>query len=155
MQKARSHSDESKLLPLVSAWFQVLLTPLFGVLFTFPSQYWYTIGLSGVFSLTGWCRQIQTRRLRPRPTQDTTILHHNTLTGLSPSMVSLSRNFCFDDVFMYGPTTPWHESTKVWAFPLSLATTYGITIVFSSSGYLDVSVPRVFFPLTRNSRSSI
>ena len=28
MQKARSHSDESKLLPLVSAWFQVLLTPL-------------------------------------------------------------------------------------------------------------------------------
>ena len=31
----------------------------------------------------------------------------------------------------------------VWAVPLSLATTYGITIVFSSSGYLDVSVPRV------------
>ena len=31
----------------------------------------------------------------------------------------------------------------VWANPLSLATTYGITIVFSSSRYLDVSVPRV------------
>ena len=90
MQKARSHPNKLELLPLVSAWFQVLLTPLFGVLFTFPSQYWYTIGLSGVFSLTGWCRQIQTRRLRPRPTQDTTILHHNTLTGLSPSMVSVS-----------------------------------------------------------------
>ena len=73
MQKARSHPDESGLLPLVSAWFQVLLTPLLGVLFTFPSQYWYTIGLSGVFSLTGWCRQIQTGRLRPRPTQDPTI----------------------------------------------------------------------------------
>ena len=73
MQKARSHSDESKLLPLVSAWFQVLLTPLFGVLFTFPSQYWFAIGLSGVFSLTGWCRQIQTGRLRPRPTQGTAI----------------------------------------------------------------------------------
>jgi len=49
-----------------------LFTLLFGVLFTFPSQYWFTIGLSGVFSLTGWCRQIQTGRLRPRPTQDTT-----------------------------------------------------------------------------------
>ena len=47
-------------------------TLLFGVLFTFPSQYWFTIGLSVVFSLTGWCRQFQTGRLRPRPTQDST-----------------------------------------------------------------------------------
>jgi hypothetical protein len=31
----------------------------------------------------------------------------------------------------------------VWANPRSLATTCGITVVFSSSGYLDVSVPRV------------
>ena len=31
----------------------------------------------------------------------------------------------------------------VWANPRSLATTYGIIIIFSSSGYLDVSVPRV------------
>jgi hypothetical protein len=30
-----------------------------------------------------------------------------------------------------------------WALPLSLATTYGITIVLFSSGYLDVSVLRV------------
>ena len=31
----------------------------------------------------------------------------------------------------------------VWANPRSLAATDGITIVFFSSGYLDVSVPRV------------
>ena len=31
----------------------------------------------------------------------------------------------------------------VWAIPRSLAATSGITFVFSSSGYLDVSVPRV------------
>ena len=31
----------------------------------------------------------------------------------------------------------------VWALPRSLATTCGITIVFFSYGYLDVSVPRV------------
>ena len=31
----------------------------------------------------------------------------------------------------------------VWANPRSLATTNGITFVFFSSGYLDVSVPRV------------
>ena len=105
MQKARSHPTKG-LLPLVSAWFQVLLTPLLGVLFTFPSQYWFAIGLSGVFSLTGWCRQIQTGRLRPRPTQDTTILIHDTFTGLSPSMVLFSNRFYFYELFMYGPTTP-------------------------------------------------
>ena len=42
-----------------------------------------------------------------------------------------------------GPTTPQDRSLEVWAPPRSLATTCGITIVFSSSGYLDVSVPRV------------
>lgn len=35
------------------------------------------------------------------------------------------------------------ETTLVWANPVSLATTPGITFVFSSSGYLDVSVHRV------------
>ena len=35
------------------------------------------------------------------------------------------------------------EVIPVWAAPRSLATTYGITIVFFSCGYLDVSVPRV------------
>ena len=40
-----------------------------------------------------------------------------------------------------GPTTP--VQGPVWAAPLSLAATQGITLVFFSSGYLDVSVPRV------------
>ena len=35
------------------------------------------------------------------------------------------------------------STTLVWAFPRSLATTWGITFVFFSYGYLDVSVPRV------------
>jgi hypothetical protein len=35
---------------------------------------------------------------------------------------------------------------QVWALPRSLATTYGIIIIFFSSGYLDVSVPRVCIP---------
>ena len=36
-------------------------------------------------------------------------------------------------------------TTLVWANPRSLATTYGITFVFFSSAYLDVSVQRVYF----------
>ena len=35
------------------------------------------------------------------------------------------------------------EMVRVWALPLSLAATDGITIVFFSWGYLDVSVPPV------------
>ena len=40
--------------------FQVLFTPLTGVLFTFPSRYWFTIGRSVVFSLGRWSSQIPT-----------------------------------------------------------------------------------------------
>ena len=43
-----------------------------------------------------------------------------------------------------GPHNPGSiEMEPVWANPLSLAATDGITVVFSSCGYLDVSVPRV------------
>ena len=48
------------------------------------------------------------------------------------------------------PAFPCRSSSRihrlyspVWALPRSLAATYGITFVFSSSGYLDVSVHRV------------
>ena len=44
-----------------------------------------------------------------------------------------------------GPTTPGAAlpTAPVWAPARSLATTCAIIIIFSSSGYLDVSVPRV------------
>ena len=41
-------------------------------------------------------------------------------------------------------------TSPVWALPLSLATTRGITVVFFSCGYLDVSVPRVRLTLKRD-----
>jgi hypothetical protein len=37
----------------------------------------------------------------------------------------------------------WAETHPVWANPRSLATTWGVTVVFLSSRYLDVSVPWV------------
>ena len=40
---------------------------------------------------------------------------------------------------------PRNACITVWALPRSLAATYGIDVSFSSSGYLDVSVPRVPF----------
>ena len=42
-----------------------------------------------------------------------------------------------------GPTTLIRHVGQVWAVPFSLATTQGITFVFFSSSYLDVSVQRV------------
>ena len=56
MQKVRRHPFPLRgieLRPLVSAWFQVLLTPLVAVLFIFQSPYLFTIGRRGVFSLGG------------------------------------------------------------------------------------------------------
>ena len=65
-------------------------------------------------------------------------------TGLSPPMARLSSRFRFVARRMswsYNPGTA--ETAPVWAAPISLATTLGITLVFSSSAYLDVSVQRV------------
>ena len=76
IQKVRSHTlpgpkAPAIVLPLVvSARFQVLLTPLAGVLFTFPSRYWFTIGRRLVSSLGRWSSQIPTGFLGPRGTQE-------------------------------------------------------------------------------------
>ena len=67
-----------------------------------------------------------------------------TRTGLSPPMVQLSNCFRFITrpiAQSYNPNLA--ETRLVWASPRSLATTNGITLVFSSSAYLDVSVRRV------------
>ncbi len=45
-------------------------TPRTGVLFTFPSRYWSTIGHRRVFSLGGWSPRIQTEFHVFRPTRD-------------------------------------------------------------------------------------
>jgi len=73
MQKVRSQSSCPRaridLLQLVGTWFQVLLTPLEGVLFTFHSHYLCTIGRAGVLSLGEWAPHLQSRFHEPRPTR--------------------------------------------------------------------------------------
>ena len=65
------------------------------------------------------------------------------LTGLSPSLVNLSRFFRSPIVVLCRPATPSVRRPSVWPLPSSLATTRGIEFSFFSSGYLDVSLPRV------------
>ena len=57
---------------LVGTRFQVCFTPLTGVLFTFPSWYWFAIGHRLVFSLGGWAPRIRTEFHVFRPTWDPT-----------------------------------------------------------------------------------
>ena len=53
------------------------------MLFTFPSRYWFAIGLSGVFSLTGWSRLVHAEFLVLRATQDAATVHVASNTRLS------------------------------------------------------------------------
>ena len=107
------------------------------MLFTFPSQYWFTIGLWGVFSLTGWSRQIHAEFLVLRATQDTAttriITLYGTFTLYGPAFQPGSGSDCSQISQSYYPDNA--ETLSVWAVPRSLATTCGITIVFSSCGY--------------------
>ena len=108
--------------------FRVYFTPLSGVLFAFPSRYWFTIGRQRVLSLGGWSPHVQTGFHVPRPTRITaSIVSH---TGLSPSMAVLPRTFCYN-------------TSRFKASPRSLVATRGISVDFFSSGYLDISVLRV------------
>ena len=128
--------------------FRVSFTPLLEVLFTFPSRYWFAIGLSVVFSLAGWCRQIHTGFLRSRATQGPAPprmgLRIRGSHALRPAFPGCSP---VPPAAFWRPCYPARASTPaVWAPPRSLTTTWGITVVFSSSAYLDVSVRRVRLP---------
>lgn len=140
MQKVRRHPFPLRgigLRQLVGTWFQVLFTPLDGVLFTFQSPYWFTIGRWRVLSLGRWTSLLRTGFHEPRAT-----LGHRTEgprlspTGLSPSVAELSRSFGWTVLYrlrVSGPTTPTRR--WVWADPRSLAATCGVAFAFFSSGY--------------------
>ena len=155
MQKARSHPSQQpklprKLLPLVGTRFQVLFHSPPGVLFTFPSRYSCTIGRGRVFSLGGWSPRIQPELLDSsgllrypcHTNQEAYSYGTLTLCGGSFQITSASL-LIHARPAPHGPYNPAPTWGTVWANPLSLAATYGISFDFSSSRYLDVSVPWV------------
>ena len=62
-------------------------------LFTFPSQYCFTIGHQGVFRLGGWSPRFPTGFLVPRGTLDPARFLGMSCTGLLPSMVPAFQPF--------------------------------------------------------------
>ena len=65
------------------------------------------------------------------------------LRGYHPILLHFPELFCsLDHNVMLGPTTP-QPKTVVWALPVSLAATQGVSFDLLSSAYLDVSVRQV------------
>jgi hypothetical protein len=64
--------------------FRIYFTPLSGVLFAFPSRYWFTIGQLGVFSLGGWSPHVQSRFHVSRPTHRTQLITPFRIRGHHP-----------------------------------------------------------------------
>ena len=142
----------TKTLPrLVGTRFQALFHSPPGVLFTFPSRYLSAIGHQGVFRLSGWSRQIHTGFLGPRATWDVANECSTfRLRGSYPLCRPFRMAFDYDKHFLlaasppeltkqsHNPTTATtgvYHAAMVWPLPRSLATTNGITFVFSSCGY--------------------
>ena len=129
---------------LVDIRFQKLFTPLAGVLFTFPSRYWFTIGYQVVFSLGRWSSRFPTGFLVSRCTQEPPTVRLDfvyaaiTLFGRPSQAVRLSAR-CPSLLLpkqLDGPTTRHLQRRQacigtVWAIPLSLATTSGISDLIS------------------------
>ena len=137
--------------------FQVLFHSPPGVLFTFPSRYWFTIGRQEYLALDGGPPGFP---------------HERPSTWYSGTRPGVGFAFAYGAVTLYGwpfhatsasepicnslravqctAGRPYHtptataatcHATGVWAPPLSLATTHGMSVY--SSRYLDVSVPSV------------
>ena len=84
----------AELLLFVCMRFQNLFHSPPGVLFAFPSRYWFTIGRLRVFSLGGWSPHLRTGCHVSRSTSHALSTTTPILcTGLSPSMAGLSRPF--------------------------------------------------------------
>jgi hypothetical protein len=114
-------------------------TPLAGVLFTFPSRYSFTIGCQGVFSLIRWSGLIHAEFHVHRVTWDTPRGRSGFRApgshGLRPAFPCRYANPT--RLPPRGPSTPERQVPPVWASPLSLATTHGITS-FSSPGVTEM-----------------
>ena len=93
--KGTQSGTQSPLLPLVGTRFQDLFHSPSGVLFTFPSRYWFTIGHGRVCSLGGWSPQIPTGFLVSRRTQVPRLIcqHIFRLRGSHPLWRTLPGHF--------------------------------------------------------------
>ena len=96
---------------IVSTRFQVLFHSPSGVLFTFPSRYWFTIGCQVVFSLGRWSSQLPTGFHVSRGTLDARLslrlfaYRAFTFCGSNFHSIQLKRSFVTQHVWSATPTS--------------------------------------------------
>ena len=96
-----------------------------------------------VFRLGGWSPLLPTGFLVSRGTLVPSGYLHLRLRGCHALWLRFPSIFGSAIVACRRPATPGVRRPLVWPSPSSLATTKGIEFSFFSSGYLDVSLPRV------------
>ena len=134
---------------LAGARFQVLFHSPPGVLFTFPSRYWSAIGHMGVFRLGWWSTRIRTGFLVPGPTQapsgGPSGIRVRGSNPVPPAFPGRSAPPAVFHLHARGPATPAApRRSPVWPrSPFARRYSGNLVVDFSSSGYLDVSVPPV------------
>ena len=104
----------------------------------------YAIGHQVVFRLGGWAPRLQIGFHVSGPTLDPLFDYLISPTGMLPSTLDLSRSLRLSKPQVMSVLNP-DSKLSVWPLSRSLAATRKIDVSFSSSGYLDVSVPRVTF----------
>ena len=117
---------------LVNTRFQVLFHSPSGVLFTFPSQYFYTIGHQVVFRLGGWSPRLPYGFHVSVRTLDSGRFGYVSITGLSPSSVglpipffyassctirSLPRTYCYLRFGLFRFRSPLLTKSRLMSFP--------------------------------------
>ena len=107
----------------VNTRFQVLFHSPPGVLFTFPSQYYYSISHQLVFSLTEWSPLVHTGFLVSRATLDTARLHLDFAYGIITLFDETFQTLQLSALLPQRSPQPQSASTLVWPVSLSLAAT--------------------------------
>ena len=133
----------------MGARFQVLFHSPPGVLFTFPSRYWCAIGHRVVLRLGWWSTQVRTGFHVPGPTQGPRRAVRSgfaygavTRCGRPSHAVPLPSRTC-----ARGRQPPdARPCNPAGGTPAARRYSGSLEIDFLSSGYLDVSVPRVVLP---------
>src|SRR5947209_3751638 len=140
LQKARHQSlvaqRHSGLWLLVSTWFQGLFHPPVGVLFTFPSRYWFTIGRfwylaleSGLPSFPQGCTCLVVLRI-PAHIRSVPLLDSHLLWSRFPTRSNASL------MLVAGPTTPLALASHWFGlFPVRSPLLRESHVDFFSSGY--------------------
>ena len=129
--------------------FRFYFTPLTGVLFAFPSRYWFTIGRQVVFSLRGWSPYVQTGYHVSRPTLRSSYIHlrireyHSVSSAFPCSSTCTYMTF---GLFPFRSPLLWKsllisfpQGTEMFHFPWFASIPFGIDDIAAGLPHSDIT----------------